>query len=94
MCSWQFCLGVRLRGGLSVGVRCLCVADVGGLGCDLLVLLDVYGITVIYIGCCVFGDVISPVVSLVNVGLEAVRGRLRVLVCVVCVWWSKELVVC
>ena len=44
----------------------------------------------VYVGCCVFGDVMSPVVSLASVGLKAVRGRLRLLVCVVCVWWLRE----
>ena len=43
-----------------------------------------------YVGCCVFGDVMSPVVSLASVGLKVVRGRLRLLVCVVCVWWLRE----
>ena len=86
-------LGVRLRGGWLVVLCCLCVADVGGMGCDLLVLLDVYGISVMYVGSCVFGDVISPVVSLASVGLKATHGRLRLLVCVVCVWWLGHFVV-
>ena len=85
---------MRLRGGLLVGVRCFDVVDVGGLRCELLVLLYAEGISMVYVVCCVFGDVMSPVVSLASVGLKVVRGRLRVLVCVVCVWWSKELVVC
>ena len=38
---WRFCLSVRLRGGLLVGVRCFDVVDVGGLGRELLVLLSV-----------------------------------------------------
>ena len=79
-------MGVRLRGGLLVGVRCFDVADVGGLECELLVLLDVEGISMLYVGYCVFGDVMSPVVSLASVGLKVVRGRLQLLVCVVCVW--------
>ena len=48
----------------------------------LLVLLDAYGISMMYVGCCVFGDVMHPVVSLASVGLKATRERLRVLVCV------------
>ena len=76
-----------------VVVRYFCAADVGGLGCDLLVLLDAYGISVMYVGCCVFGDVISPVVSLASVWLKATHGRLRLLVCVVCVWWLGHVVV-
>ena len=40
-CLWRFCLSVRLRGGLLVGVRCFDVVDVTGLGCELLVLLGV-----------------------------------------------------
>ena len=35
----------------------------------------------VYVGCCVFGDVTSPFVSLAGVGLKAVRGRLQLLVC-------------
>ena len=73
-----------------MGVCCFDVADVGVLGCELLVLLDAYGISMVYVGCCVFGDVMSPVVSLSSVGWKAVRGRLRLLVCVVCVWWLRE----
>jgi hypothetical protein len=64
-----------------------------GWGGDLLVLLDAYGISVMYVGCCVFGDVMSPVVSLAGVGLKATHGRLRLLVCVVCVWWLGRFVV-
>jgi hypothetical protein len=45
----------------------------------------------VYVGCCVFGDVTSPFVLLADVGLRAVRGRLRLLVCVVCVWWLRDL---
>ena len=59
----------------------MCVG--GGLRCDLLVLLDVYGISVMYVGCRVFGDVTSPVVSVASAGLKATHGRLRLLVCVV-----------
>ncbi len=84
-CPWRACLGVRLRGGLLVVVRGFWVADVGELGCDLVVLLVVDGISVMYVGWCVFGDVMSPVVSLACVGLKATHGRLRLLVCVVCV---------
>ena len=61
---------MRLRGGLLVGVHCFDVADVGGLGCELLVLLDAEGISMVYVGCGVFGDVMSPVVSLASVGLN------------------------
>ena len=57
-----------------------------GLGCELLVLLDVCGISVLYLVCCVFGDAMSPVVALTDVGLKVMFGRLRVLVCVVCGW--------
>ena len=67
-----------------MGVRCFGITVVGGLRCELLILLDAYGISTIYVGCCVFGDVMSPVVSLAVVGLKATCGRLRVLVCVVC----------
>jgi hypothetical protein len=76
-----------------VGVRCFGITIVGRLGCELLVLLDAYGISIMYVGCCVFGDVMSPVVSLAGVGLRATCGRLRVLVCVVCVWWLGHFVV-
>jgi hypothetical protein len=37
----------------------------------------------------VFGDLMSPVGSLSNVGSKDVRGRLRLLVCVAWVWWLK-----
>ncbi len=74
-------------------LRCFDDVDVGGLGCELLVLLDASGISTVYVSCCVLGDVTSPGVSLGNVGLKSVCGRLRVLVCVVCVWWSGELFV-
>ena len=88
-------MGVRIRDRLLVGVRCFDVVDVGGLGCVLLVLLDAAGISMVYVNYCVFGDVMSPVVSLGSGGFKVVRGRLRVLVCVVCAWWSRELfVVC
>ena len=93
MCPWRFCLGVRLRGVLLVGVRCFGVADVEGVGCELVGLLDAYGVSMMYVGCCVFGDVMSPVVSLASAGLKATRGHLRVLVCVVCVWWLGHFVV-
>ena len=39
-CLWRCCLGMRFRDGFLVGVRCLDVADVGGLGCEFLILLD------------------------------------------------------
>ena len=51
-----------------------------------LVLLDACGISVLYVVYCVFGDAMSPGVSLTVVGLRAMFGRLRVLVCVVCGW--------
>ena len=76
-----------------MGVLCFGVAGVGGMGCEPLVLLYAYGISMMYVGCCVFGDVMSPVVSLESVGLKATRGRLRLLVCAVCVWWLGHLIV-
>ena len=81
---------MRLQDGLLVGLRCFDAIDVGGLGCELLVLLDASGISTVYVGCCVLGDVASPGVSLGSGELKSVRGRLRVLVYVVCVWWSGE----
>jgi len=62
------------------------------LGCEFLVLLDAEGISM-YGSWSVFGDLMSPVGSLSSVGSKAVRGRLRLLVCVVWVWWLKGLFV-
>ena len=64
-----------------------------GLGCELLVLLDACGISVLYVVCCVFGDAMLPVVSLTGVGLKVMFGRLQVLVCEVCGWWVWHVVV-
>ena len=47
----------------------------------------------VYVSCCVFGDVTSPFVSFADVELRDVRGRLRLLVCVVCVCWLGHIVV-
>ena len=85
-------MGVRFRGGFLVGARCLDVVDVGGLGCEILVLLDAKGISM-YVSWSVFGDLMSPVGSLSSVGSKSVRGRLRLLVCDVWVWWLKGLFV-
>ena len=41
----------------------------GGLGCELLVLLDACDISVLYVVCCVLGDAMSPGVLLTVVGL-------------------------
>ena len=79
------CLGVLLQGGLLMGVH-LGVADVWGFGCELLGLLDACGFSMMYIGCCIFGDLVSPLVSFASVGSEAIRGRLRLLECGVGVW--------
>ncbi len=86
------CLGVLLQGGLLVGVH-LGVADVWGLGCELLDLLDACDFSMVYIGCCVFGNLVSPLVSFASVGSEAIRGRLRLLQCGVGAWWLGLFVV-
>ena len=83
-------MGVLLRGGLFLGLRCFDVVDVGGLGWELLVLLDSARISMMCVGCCVSGGVTSPGVSLGNGGLKSARRRLRVLACVVYVWRSRE----
>ena len=70
------CLGVRLQGGLLVGVH-LGVVDVWGLRCELLGLLDACGFSVMHIDCCVFDNLVSPLVSFASEGSEAIRGRLR-----------------
>ena len=62
------------------------------MGCELLGLLDAHGISMMYVGCCVFGDVMSPFVSFADVELRDVRGRLRLVVCVVCVCWLGHIV--
>jgi len=49
-CLWRFCLGVCLWGGLLGRMRCFIVADVEGLGCELLGLLDACGIKMMYTG--------------------------------------------
>jgi len=85
---------VLLRGGLLVGLRLFDVIDVEGVGCVLLVLLDAAGISMVHVGCCMFGDVTSPGVSLGSGGLKFVHGRLRVLVCVVYLWWSRAFFLC
>ena len=81
-CPWRCSLGVRLRGGLLVGVRFVGVVMMGGLGCDLLVLLDVCVILGLPELCCVSGDELSPVASLSGVGLV---GRLRLVLYVLAV---------
>ena len=47
----------------------------------------------VYVSCCVFGDVTSPFVSFADVELRDVRARLRLLVCVDCVCWLGHIVV-
>ena len=80
------CLGVRLQGGLLMGVH-LGVVDVWGLRCEILGLSDACGFSMMCIGCCVFGDLVFPLVSLASVGSGAMRERLRSLGCGVGVWW-------
>ena len=65
------------------------VVDVWGLECELLGLLDTCGFSMIYVGCCLFCDLVFPLVSFAGVGPEAIRGRLhlRSLECGVGVWW-------
>ena len=58
----------------------------GGLRCELLGLLDACGSSMMCLGCCVFGDLVSPFVSLASVGSEAIRRRLRSLGRGVGVW--------
>jgi len=85
-CPWQPSMGVRLRGGLLVGMRCLGVFFVEGLGCELLVLLEACGISGLSVFCCVSVDALSPVASLTGVGLKVRFGRLRLWFYVLCGW--------
>jgi hypothetical protein len=89
-CPWRFSLGVRLRGGLLVGVRFVGVVVMGGLGCDLLVLLDACVILRLPVLCSVSGDELSPVASLSGVGSV---GRLCLVLYVLSGWWFKPVVV-
>ena len=83
---------MSLRGGYLAGECYFNVADVGGLGCEFFVLLGALGV-LMYGSWSVFGDLMSPVDSFSSVGSKAARWRLRLLACVVCVWWMKELFV-
>ena len=62
----------------------------GGFRIEFLVLLGVVGVSM-YGSWFVFGDWMSPGDSYSSVGSKAVRGRLRLLVCVLCVWWVRVL---
>ena len=64
----------------------------GGFRIEFLVLLGVVGVSM-YGSWFVFGDWMSPGDSYSSVGSKAVRGRLRFLGCVMCVWWPKGLFV-
>ena len=55
-----------------VGEGCFNVADVGGLGCEFLVLLGALGV-LMYGSWSVLGDLMSPVDSFSSVGSKAVR---------------------
>ena len=50
--------GRAFLGWVLVGVRCLDVADVGGLACEILILLDAEGISM-YGSWSVFRDLMS-----------------------------------
>ena len=91
VCPCRCSLGVRLRGGLLVRVRFVSVVLKGELGYALLVLLGACVFLGLSLFCCVTGDVLSPVVSLSSVELF---GRLRLVLCVFCVWWFGYFVVC
>ena len=82
-CSWRYSLGVRLRGGLIVGVRFVGVVVMGGLGCDLSGLFDVCVILELPVLSCVSGDELSPFASLSGVGMV---GRLRLVLYVFSGW--------
>jgi hypothetical protein len=70
-------MGVRLSGGLLVGMRFLGVFVVEGLGFELLVCLEACGVSGLSAFCCVSVDALSPVASLTGVGLKVRFGRLR-----------------
>ena len=69
-CPWRRpSLGVRLRGGLLVGMRCFGVFVIGELRCELLFLLAACGILRLSVFCSVTGDTLSLVASILGVGL-------------------------
>ena len=69
VCPWRYSLGVRLRGGLLVGVRFVNVVVIRELGSGILVLLEACGISRLPVFCCASGDKLSPVASLSGVRL-------------------------
>ena len=85
-CPWQPNLGVRLRGGLLVGMRCLGIFVVEGLWCVFLVLLEACDISGLSVFCCVSVDALSPVASLTGVRLKVRFGRLRLWLYVLYGW--------
>jgi hypothetical protein len=91
VCSCRYSLGVRLRGELLVKKRFVSVVLKGELGCGLLVIFGACVFLGLSLFCCVTGDALSPVVPLSSVGFF---GRLRLVLCVFCVWWSGYFVVC
>jgi hypothetical protein len=64
------------------------------LGCELLVLLEVCGISRLPVFYCVSGDELSPVAPLSGVGLYNMLGRLRLVLHVFCGWWFGPDVMC
>jgi hypothetical protein len=75
-------------GGLAIAG---CRLVFSGLQANL-VFLYAYGISIMDVGYYVFGEVMVSVVSLACVGLGATCWCVRVLVCVVCVWWLGHFV--
>ena len=72
-----------------MGLCCFDVANVGGLGCEFLVLLGALGVSTEG-RWFVYNDGMSRVDSCSGVESRALRGRLiRLPVCVVCVWWLR-----
>ena len=68
----------------TVWLCCFGDADMGGLRCDVLVLLGAFWASMY--GRSVSDDGVSPFDSCSGMGSGAVRLRLRLPVCVVCVW--------
>ena len=71
-----------------VGVCCCDVAHMGELRCEFVVLLGILGVSM-FGRWFVYDYGMSSVDSCSGVGSKAVRGRLRLPVRVVCVWWLE-----
>ncbi len=70
-------LGVRLRGGLLVGMPCFGVFVIGGLVCVLLCLLESCGILGLFVCFWVSGDALYASAKLSSARLWVMLGRLR-----------------